>query len=117
MAAVRKSAPRDETPRRRPPGTTPEAREIQLISLAVDLAEQQIRDGTASAQVLTHYLKLASSRERLEQQRIQSENELLRARVNSLAATERIEELYTKAISAMMSYQGRSDPIEDDYAD
>ena len=116
MAAIRKGGEQKSTPRRRPPGTTPEAREIQLISLTVDLAESQIRNGTASAQVITHYLKLASSRERLEQERLKAENELLKARVNSLAASERIEELYKEAIKAFSSYQGR-DVVDDEYGD
>ncbi|HEY2455604.1 MAG TPA: hypothetical protein VGI71_23915 [Scandinavium sp.] len=90
----------------RPPATTPESRENQLIAAAVDLAEQQILNGKASSQVITHYLKLASSRERLEQERIRNENSLLAAKVQSLQSADRIEELYTKAIAAMRAYNG-----------
>ena len=96
---------------KRPPATTPEGRENQLVGLAVDLAEQQLRDGTASAQVITHYLKLGSTREKLEQERIAKENELLQARVESMASVKRIEELYETALNAMRSYAGQ--PLDD----
>lgn len=89
------------------PATTPEGRENQLISLAVDLAAKQLAEGTASAQVLTHFLKLASSREKLEQERLQRENLLLAAKVDQMASAKRIEELYETALNAMKAYAGR----------
>ena len=95
----------------RPPATTPEARENQLISAAVDLAEQQILNGTASSQVITHYLKLGTTREKLEQERLRGENELLKAKVEALASAARVEELYSKALLAMRAYSG-DDPGE-----
>lgn len=95
-------------PRRR--ATTPEQRENQLVAAAVDLAEQQILAGTASAQVITHYLKLGSSREKLEQERLAQENELLAARREALAAQGRIEELYATALDAMRAYSGQVIP-------
>lgn len=99
---------------RRRPATTPEGRENQLVSAAIDLAERQIGDGTASAQVLTHYLKLGSTRERLEQERLRNENELLRAKVDQLASAARVEELYAEAIKAMSTYApSRGDEIDD----
>lgn len=79
-----------------------------MISLAERLAEQQLQDGSASAQVITHYLKLGSTREQLEQQRLAAEVELQKAKIESLAAQGRIEELYVKAISAMRIYSGQS---------
>lgn len=84
----------------------PEVREEQMISLAVDLAEQQLRDGTASAQVITHYLKLASRRERLEREIMEKQRDLLVAKTKAAESGERIEALYTEALSAMRSYQG-----------
>jgi len=93
---------------------TPEGRENQLISLAVDLAEKQLEDGSASAQVISHYLKLGSTREQLEQERLQRENELLKARVEQLASAKRIEELYETALNAMRTYAGQ-DPMDDEY--
>jgi len=89
------------------PAETLEGRENQLISLAADLAEKQLADGTASSQVITHFLKLGSTRERLEQERLQRENLLLSARVDQIASSRRIEELYETALSAMRQYSGR----------
>lgn len=102
--------------RRRPPAKTPQAREQQLIAKAVDLAEKQLEDGTASAQVITHYVKLGSSREMLEQERMAQEVELMKAKREAMAAHGRIEELYETAIQAMRRYAGQ-DPLEDDHDD
>lgn len=99
---------------RRPPATTPEGRENQLISLAVDVAEQQMRDGTASAQVITHYLKLGTTREKLEQEKIARENELLRARSESIQSAKRVEELYSEALQAMRTYSGQEEIYDED---
>jgi len=83
--------------------------------MAERLAEQQMQDGTASAQVITHYLKLGSTRERLEQQRLAGEVELQKAKIEAMASTQRLEEMYTKAMDAFRGYQGRP-PEEDDEA-
>ena len=91
--------------RRQAPAATPEARENQLISLAVDLAEKQLREGTASAQVITHYLRLGTTRELLEKEKLANENKLLQARTEALESAARVEELYAKALNAMRSYQ------------
>lgn len=101
---------RDEKPEkhRRKPATTPEARENEMVSLAHDLAERQIRNGNASSQVITHFLKLGSTRERLEQQRLEHENELTRVKIEALESQKRVEELYMEALSAMRSYAGDS---------
>lgn len=96
------------------PATTPEGRENQLISRAVDLAEKQLIEGTASSQVITHFLKLASTREKLEQERLQRENLLLSAKVDQIASAKRVEELYETALKAMKTYAGRE---VDDYDD
>jgi hypothetical protein len=95
------------TPRR--PSTTPEGQETRLISLAVDLAEKQLVAGTASSQVITHLLKLASTRERLEQEKLKNENLLLSAKVDALASAKRVEELFEKAIAVMKVYTGQDD--------
>jgi hypothetical protein len=98
------------------PATTPEGRENQLISLASDLAERQLIDGSASAQVMTHFLKMGTERERLERQKIQNENLLLSAKVEQLASAKRIEELYDEALNAMREYKGEEpEYLEDDY--
>lgn len=88
------------------PATTPKGREQQLVALAFDLVEKRIREGTATSQEVTHFLKLGSSRELLEQERLQHENELTRAKIESMEGAARMEELYTNAILAMGTYQG-----------
>lgn len=100
--------------RRRKPATTPEGRENELISAAHDLAEEQIRNGQASSQVITHFLKLGSSRERLEQQRLEHENELLKVKKDAMERADRIEGLMTEAVKAMRTYQGDVTPVVDD---
>jgi hypothetical protein len=97
---------------RRKPATTPEARENEMVSAAIDLAEKQIRDGRASSQVITHFLKLGSTREKLEQQRLEHENELTRVKIEALESQKRVEELYMEALSAMRSYSGDLPPPE-----
>lgn len=91
---------------------TPESLEMQenlMINLAMDLAEKQLREGTASSQVIAHYLKLASSKERLEREKLQEENKLLRAKTEALEAARDVEELYKNAISAISVYRGDND--------
>ena len=108
-----------EVPRRiprRPPATTPEQRERQLIAQATDLAEKQMRQGSASPTIITHYLKLGSTREKLERERLERENDLLRAKVEQLASAKNIEQLYDEAIKAMRAYSGQ-EMEEDDYDD
>lgn len=100
----------------RRPASTLEGRENQLVGLAVDLAEKQLVEGTATAQVITHYLKLGSTREMLEQDRLARENELLTAKVEQLASTKRVEELYESALNAMRTYAGQ-DPVDFDDED
>jgi hypothetical protein len=99
---------------RRQPALTEEGRENQLVSLAIDLAEKQLEAGTASAQVITHYLRLGSTREKLEQERLARENELLHSKVEMLASAKRVEELYSAALDAMRSYAGREVGDRDD---
>jgi hypothetical protein len=97
----------------RRPATTEEGRENQLVTLAIDLAEKQLSEGTASSQVITHYLKLGSTREKLEQERLARENELLISKVDMMASGKRVEELYEAALGAMRSYAGFDmDPMD-----
>lgn len=101
------------------PATNPEARENQLISLAVDLAEQQLLDGTASSQVISHFLKLGSTKEKIEKEILEEQKKLIEAKTENLQSAKRIEELYTKAIDAMKNYSGQvpdnNEDEEDDY--
>lgn len=120
MASTKKNATaRRET--NRPTATTPDERENQLIEAAVDLAEQQLLNGEASAQVITHYLKLGSSRERLEQQRIKNEVLLLETKREMMESEKRTEQLMIEALDAMRNYTGANDSEEtveyDDYPD
>lgn len=114
MSARRTNHPNAAQGQRRP-ATTPEAREQQLIAAAVDLAEKQLNDGSASAQVITHYLKLGSSREQLEQERLRLDGELAKAKIESMASMARSEELMKNALNAFRSYSGQ--PVEDDEED
>ena len=95
------------------PALTPEARENQCISLAMDLAEQQLRDGTASSQVITHFLKLGTEKAKLEREKLRQETEMMRAKTESLQSAKRVEELYANAIEAMRTYGGHGDEYED----
>lgn len=98
-----------------PPATTPEAREQQLVVLATDLAEQQLREGVASAAVVTHFLKLAGTRNELELEKLRRENEVLRAKAESLESSKRTDEMYEQAIAAMKSYSGILEESYDEY--
>lgn len=91
---------------------TPQGRENQMIDLADKLAERQLREGTASAQVITHYLKLGSSREKLEQERIKNENALTQKKIEVMAETNRLGELMERAIAAFKTYEGNPTPDE-----
>lgn len=111
---ARAKSPDSPSPRRsRRPALTPEARENQMISLAVDLAERQLEEGTASSQVITHFLKLGSSKERLEREKLEEENKLLRAKTENLQSQKRVEELYAEALTAMRRYSGQGEPEDD----
>lgn len=99
--------------RRTRPALSPEARENQLVALAVDLAEKQLMEGTASSQVITHYLKLGSSKERLERDILEKQKELIEAKTQNLQSAQRVEELYADAIKAMRRYSGSGEPDND----
>lgn len=103
------------TSTKRRPALTPEARENQLIALAVDEAERQLLEHTASSQVITHFLKLATAREKLEQERLKAEIELQKAKIKALDNAEEIKVLYENAIKAMRSYGGHGDLDDEDY--
>lgn len=96
------------------PALSPEARENQMIALAVDLAEQQLRDGTASSQVITHFLKLGTTRAELEKEKLRNENEVLKAKAKSIESAEETKILYENALKAMRNYAGYGDQDEYD---
>lgn len=97
------------------PAISPEARENQLISLAVDLAERQLMDGSASSQVITHFLKLGTTRAELEKEKLKRENKVLEAKAKAYESSEEIKTLYENALKAMRDYSGAGDP--EDYED
>jgi hypothetical protein len=99
---------RQTVKRRKRPATSPEMRELELSDAAYDLAEEQMSAGTASSQVITHFLKAGSMRERLEQQRMQHEIELMEVKKEQLEGQKRVEELYVNALEAMRGYSGQN---------
>lgn len=113
MAKVKKADSKNTTRKIRP-ALTPEARENQMIALAVDLVEQRLLDGTASSQETTHFLKLGSMKNRLEMEKLQEENRLLKAKTEALQSAKRVEELYSEAIKAMRRYSGQGSD-DDEY--
>ena len=112
MAKVKTSGSSERSKTIRP-ALTPEGRENQMISLAVDLAEKQLIEGTASSQVITHYLKLGTAKEKLEREKLEQEIEMLRAKTKAMESAEEVEKLYRDALNAMRNYSGQGD--SDDY--
>lgn len=94
------------------PALTPEAKENYMISLAMDRAEEQLLDGTASSQLITHFLKLGTTKSELEKEKLKQENLLLEAKTEHMKSMERMEELYANAIKAMQNYGGNGEPDE-----
>ena len=109
MAKVK---PSSGSPRKRRPALSPEARENQLISLAMDLVEQRLLDGTASSQETTHFLKLGSTRAQTELEKTKLETKLVEAKTEALQSQKKVEALYEEAIAAFRSYNGQGDPDE-----
>ena len=103
-----------ERHRKMPPARTPEARENQMISLAIELAEKQLMEGTASSQVITHFLKLGSTKEKIEKEILEKQKDLITAKTEALQSHKKIEELYGDALNAMRRYSG-SVTTEQDY--
>lgn len=92
--------------RKRRPATTPESRENQLISLAYDLVEQKLLDGTASPSETVHFLRLGSTKERVEKEILERQKELITAKTESLQSSKKSEEFYERVIEAMKLYGG-----------
>ena len=94
------------------PALDPETRENQMIALAVNLAEKQLRDGTASSQVITHFLKLGTTKAELEKEKLRIENRKTEAQIKSIENADEMKEVYEKALRAMRNYQGNGEPDE-----
>lgn len=115
MAKVRTSTSSNSQERKIRPALHPESREQQMISLAVDLAEKQMLEGTASSQVITHFLKLGTEKAKLEREKLANETELLKAKKESIESDKRKEELFERAIKAMQRYSGHGDEDNEQY--
>lgn len=107
--AKKAKATSEPTNKKLRPAMSPEARENQMISLAVDLAEKQLLDGTASSQVITHYLKLGSTKEKIEKEILEKQKDLITAKTENLNSLKKIEELYSEALTAMKNYSGNNE--------
>ena len=103
----------EEVPRKRPPARTPEAQENRMVALAMDLVEERLRNKTASSQETTHFLKIGSTKERIEREILEKQKDLITAKTEQLQSQKRVEELYKDAIKAFNSYNGAH--VEDDY--
>lgn len=103
----------EEPIRKSPPARTPEGREQQLAALAYDLVEQRLLNGTASSQETTHFLKATSSKTRLENEVLELQKELVKAKTEAIHSEKHREELFTKAIEAMRMYSGNGDSNDD----
>lgn len=116
MARRRATIPADDIAvRQEPPALTAEDREDQLIALAYDVAEERLRDRTASNQLIAEIMKLGTTKERLQKEKLQRENDMLRVKAEAIEGQKRTEELYAKAIEAMRTYSGHRRFEEDDY--
>lgn len=110
-----KAASSSDSSRMMRPALSPEAREGQMISLAMDCAEEQLRNGTASSQVITHFLKLATAKTELEREKLARENELLRAKTEAQKSQQRSDEFYEKVLNAFKEYSGKDDSDDEYY--
>lgn len=90
--------------RKRAPALDPDAREAQLINLAMNRAEEQLQAGTASSQVITHFLRLATEKTKLERDKIAAEVALANAKVDAIRAQQTSEQMYQEALEAFRSY-------------
>lgn len=97
------------------PALSPEAREAQMIALAMDVAEERLRNGTASSQEVVHFLKLGTSRAELEKEKLKKENKVLEAKAKAYESSEEIKTLYENALKAMRNYSGAGEPDEYEY--
>lgn len=106
MARTKRVSANDMADFDRPPARSAIEQENRCISLAMDLAERKLRDGTASSQLISQFVKYGSSHERLERENQELNNQLLVAKTDAIKSAERMEEVYAEAINAMRSYGG-----------
>ena len=109
------STTKKKTTRKQAPARTKEAREQQLENLAMNLAEEKLRNGTASSQIICHFLNLATEKAELDREKVRADVKLQNAKVDAIESQKQTEEMYAKAIAAMQRYQGHMDDSYDDY--
>ena len=109
-----KKKAQEEQPVRHRKALSPDARENQLIALAMDVAEERMINGTASAQEIVHFLRLGSSLANLQKEETRQRVELDKAKVKAYSTNEEIKRLYEEAMQAMRAYNGSSDSDYDD---
>ena len=109
----RKTTSQSEAARKYPPALSPEAQENQMISMAMDLVKQRLLDGTASSQETTHFLRLGSTKERIEKEILEKQKMLIDAKTELIKSTRNSEELLYKAMKAFGTYQGRGEPDDE----
>ena len=109
----RKTTSQSEAARKYPPALSPEAQENQMISMAMDLVKQRLLDGTASSQETTHFLRLGSTKERIEKEILEKQKMLIDAKTELIKSTRNSEELLDKAMKAFGTYQGRGEPDDE----
>lgn len=114
MRKVNAKSSTSEPKKKLRPALTPEARENQLISLAMDRAEQQLLDGTASSQVITHFLKLGTAKYQFETEKLRHDTELVKAKTEALESAKNMEALYAEALNAMQIYKGNRGEEDED---
>lgn len=107
----------NEPPKKMRPALTPEARENQLIALAIDCVEERLLNRTASSQETVHFLKLATSKYKEELEKLKHENELIKAKTKAIEDAADMKELYAEAIKAMRMYSGQGSQMEDEEDD
>lgn len=112
MAKVRGTTASSSPKRRSRPQIDPEAREMQMAALAMDLVEQRLRDGTASSQETTYFLKLVSTKAQLENEKLRKENLLMEAKTEALQDSKEYKAIVQDALNAMLNYQGRGNQDE-----
>ena len=112
MAKAKTSGGTSTNHRRKRPSISTEARENEMIALAINRAEQQLLDGTASSQVITHFLKLGTAKAELEKEKLKAEIEEKRAKVKFMESAEESKAVYEEVLKAMRNYAGYGDPDE-----
>ena len=105
---------KNKSERKTRPALTPDASAHQMIAPAVDLAEKQLLEGTATSQVITHYLKLGNKKKKLEREILEKQKLLIEAKTENLQSAKRIEELYKNALDAMKNYSGNMTESDED---